>query len=149
MGIDLEEIRERFACKGQDVRSYAPLTLAYLGDAVYELLVRSVLVSEADVQVHRLHLRATSYVSAAAQAQLIRAILPELTQEELGYYRRGRNAKPHSVPKNAVVADYRAATGLEALCGYWYLTGQTGRLLALIKMGIEEIDPQRKGKNGT
>lgn len=141
MGADLiREIQERFACPAQDVRTYAPLTLAYLGDAVYELVIRSVLVSRRDMQVHHLHEHATGYVSAAAQARLAQELLPELTEEELGYYRRGRNAKSFSVPKHAAVSDYRTATGFEALCGYLYLTGQTERLLALIRLGVEKTE---------
>lgn len=141
MGTDLiGEIQGCFGCPAQDVRTYAPLTLAYLGDAVYELIVRSVLVSRKDMQVHHLHEHATGYVSAAAQARIAQALLPELTEEELGYYRRGRNAKSFSVPKHAAVSDYRTATGFEALCGYLYLTGQTERLLALVKLGMEQTE---------
>lgn len=141
MGIDLiASIKEQFGCEGQDVRTYAPLSLAYIGDAVYELVIRSVLLSRKDMQVHHHHEHATRYVSAAAQAKLMQGILPQLTEEEDGYYRRGRNAKSFSVPKHATIADYRTATGFEALCGYWYLTGQTERLLAMIKAGVDILE---------
>lgn len=141
MGINLiQAIKEQFECEGQDIRSYAPLSLAYVGDAVYELVIRSMLLSRKDMQVHYHHEHATRYVSAAAQAKLMREILPLLTEEEEGYYRRGRNAKSFSVPKHAAITDYRIATGFEALCGYWYLSGQTKRLLSMVKTGVAYLE---------
>ena len=120
----LTKIKEAFACEGQDVRAYSPLTLAYIGDGIYELVIRSVVVERANRSANDLHKKTTRYVKAPAQSAMIEALLPELTQEEEAVYRRGRNAK------------YRRATGFEALMGYLYLTGQIDRMLQLIKDGI-------------
>ena len=118
----LTKIKEAFACEGQDVRAYSPLTLAYIGDGIYELVIRSVVVERANRSANDLHKKTT--------------LLPELTEEEEAVYRRGRNAKSYTTAKNASVADYRRATGFEALMGYLYLTGQIDRMLQLIKDGI-------------
>ena len=121
----LTKIKEAFACEGQDVRAYSPLTLAYIGDGIYELVIRSVVVERANRSANDLHKKTTRYVKAPAQSAMIEALLPELTEEEEAVYRRGRNAK-----------SYRRATGFEALMGYLYLTGQIDRMLQLIKDGI-------------
>ena len=121
-----------------DVRTYSPLTLAYVGDAVYELVIRSVIVSRANRPANELHKLSVKYVQAAAQAAMAESLLPELSEEEEAVYRRGRNAKSYTMPKHSSVADYRRATGLEALIGYLYLSGQEQRLLDLIRRGIEK-----------
>lgn len=132
----LDQIKELFACDEQDIRAYSPLTLAYLGDAVYELVIRSVVVERANRSANDLHKEAVKYVKAQAQAKIIEALLELLTEEELAVYKRGRNAKSYTMAKNATMSDYRKATGLEALMGFLYLSGQTKRLLFLIKQGI-------------
>ena len=132
----LDQIKELFACDEQDLRAYSPLTLAYLGDAVYELVIRSVVVERANRSAYDLHKEAVKYVKAQAQAKIIEALLELLTEEELAVYKRGRNAKSYTMAKNATMSDYRKATGLEALMGFLYLSGQTKRLLFLIKQGI-------------
>lgn len=132
----LDQIKELFACDEQDLRAYSPLTLAYLGDAVYELVIRSVVVERANRSANDLHKEAVKYVKAQAQAKIIEALLELLTEEELAVYKRGRNAKSYTMAKNATMSDYRKATGLEALMGFLYLSGQTKRLLFLIKQGI-------------
>ena len=124
----LTKIKEAFACEGQDVRAYSPLTLAYIGDGIYELVIRSVVVERANRSANDLHKKTTRYVKAPAQSAMI--------EEEEAVYRRGRNAKSYTTAKNASVADYRRATGFEALMGYLYLTGQIDRMLQLIKDGI-------------
>lgn len=106
---------------------YSPLVLAYLGDAVFELYVRKTLIGHGNTQVDKLHRRATGIVSCEAQCESFRLIEPLLTEEELAVFKRGRNAKS-SVPKHATVAAYRTATGLEALVGYIYLSGNFTRL---------------------
>ena len=135
----LDRIKETFACKENDVRSYSPLTLAYVGDVVYDLIIRSVVVERGNRAVNDLHKRTTTYVKAATQARMIEALLPFLSEEEEAVYKRGRNAKSYSTAKNASVADYRKATGFEALMGYLYLSNNTERMLELIKKGIELI----------
>lgn len=133
----LDRIKETFACKENDVRSYSPLTLAYVGDAVYDLIIRSVVVERGNRAVNDLHKRTTTYVKAATQARMIEALLPFLSEEEEAVYKRGRNAKSYSTAKNASVADYRKATGFEALIGYLYLCNRMERVLALCKQGID------------
>lgn len=133
----LEQIKKVFDCKGQDVRAYSPLTLAYIGDAVYDLVIRSVVVERANRSVNDLHKKTVKYVSATAQSVMIQALLEELTDDEEAVYKRGRNAKSYTTAKNASVSDYRKATGFEALMGFLYLTGQPDRLLYLIRRGIE------------
>ena len=132
----LTKIKQVFDCEGQDVRAYSPLTLAYIGDGIYELVIRSIVVERANRSANDLHKKTTRYVKAPAQSAMIEALLPELTEDEEAVYRRGRNAKSYTTAKNASVADYRRATGFEALMGYLYLTGQTDRMLDLIKDGI-------------
>lgn len=133
----IEQIKTVFECKEQDVRAYSPLTLAYIGDAVYDLIIRSVVVERANRSANDLHKKTVRYVKAEAQSTMITALLSELTLEEEAVYKRGRNAKSHTTAKNASVSDYRKATGFEALMGYLYLTGQTDRMLYLVKKGIE------------
>lgn len=138
----LDEIKKKFDCKDVDIRTYSPLTLAYIGDAIYDLIIRSVIVERANQAPDRLHKMTIRYVNARTQAQMIEALEEELSGEELAVYHRGRNAKSYTSAKNASVLQYRKATGLEALFGYLYLNGSTDRLLSLIgqafdKMGME------------
>lgn len=133
----LHQIKQVFACKEQDVRAYSPLTLAYIGDAIYDLIIRSVVVERGNRAANDLHKRTTRYVKAEAQAKIIMALAEELTEEEEAVYKRGRNAKSYTSSKNATIGDYRKATGFEALMGFLYLTEQTDRMLYLIQRGIE------------
>ena len=132
-------IRELFGLKEVDMKAYSPLTLAYIGDAAYELVIRTMVVEKGNRQASQLHRLTTSYVKAQAQAAMIEALEPELTEEELAIYKRGRNAKSYTSAKNASILDYRKATGLEALIGYLYLSGREERVLFLIKEGIGRI----------
>lgn len=111
--------------------AYSALTLAYLGDCVYELYVRSHLTSDGNHKVCDLHRAATQYVCAAAQAEFYRKVQGILTEEENAAFHRGRNTKSHP-PKNAEVADYRIATGVETLLGHLYVTGRTERISELM-----------------
>jgi ribonuclease-3 family protein len=116
-----------------------PLTLAYIGDAVYEIYIRTALmVSEPDRSVHKLHNMATGYVKAHAQCELVHKLTPYLIEEELDVIRRGRNSKSGSVPKNADVIEYRTATGFEALIGYLYIQGKTKRLMEILSYSIQK-----------
>ena len=132
-------IRELFGLKEVDMKAYSPLTLAYIGDAAYELVIRTMVVEKGNRQASQLHRLTTSYVKAQAQAAMIEALEPELTEEKLAIYKRGRNAKSYTSAKNASILDYRKATGLEALIGYLYLSGREERVLFLIKEGIGRI----------
>jgi len=134
----LGQIEAIFACGGKDVRSYSPLTLAYIGDAVYDLVIRSIIVGQANRPANELHGLATKYVRAGAQARMAEVLLEMLSEEEAAVYRRGYNAKPRTTAKNASLRDYHKATGYEALLGYLYLSNRVDRLLLLVKTGIEK-----------
>lgn len=137
---EIKTVHDAFA--PPDPRQMNPLQMAYIGDTVHDLYVRSMLVSRG-ASVGAMHKQAVRMVSASAQARMLDAIEPELTQAEADVARRGRNAQAkHAAPKNADPADYAHATGLEALWGYLYVTGQHARLDTLIRaaiMGTEEI----------
>lgn len=115
-------------------REYSPLVLAYLGDAIYELFVRTMVIAEENAPVYKLHKHSTDFVKAKAQSRAVHKILEFLTQEEQEIVRRGRNAKPGTVPKNADIMEYKYATGLEALLGYLYLKQDYIRLMQVLKM---------------
>lgn len=138
METNLIQLKELFHLKDQDLRSYSPLTLAYIGDGVYELIIRTILVKKGNCPVNRLHKKASSLVKAGAQSAIMEVIEEKLTPEELSVYRRGRNAHSPTMAKHATMADYRRATGFEALMGYLYLKEDYTRMLTLIRMGIGE-----------
>ncbi len=117
----------------------APLVLAYLGDAVYELEIRQMLVKRDHSRPAKLNKEAAQLVCAAAQSRIAEAILPYLTEEEEAIYRRGRNAHSPTTAKNQTVGDYRRATGFEALIGYLHLCGETARMRELIALGLSGI----------
>ncbi len=124
--------------------AYSPLALAYIGDGIYELVIRSVVVAQGNRQVKKLHQQTSRYVKAQAQSRMMETLLPLLTQEEEEIYRRGRNAKSYSVAKNASVHDYRRATGMEALLGYLYLNGELDRLLTLVQTAVDNYVPDER-----
>ena len=134
----LEEIHMYFPREEVDIRNYAPLKLAYLGDAVYEIIVRTLIMESVGGPVKNLHKASSELVNAGAQAKLVLAMMDELTEEELAAYRHGRNAKTSSVAKNADIHDYRNATGLEALFGYLYMTNHTERAIELLKIAMDK-----------
>lgn len=134
-----EMTAQALGLKEVDIRTYSPLVLAYIGDAVYELLIRTRVISRGSMQVSKMHKKSASLVKAETQANLIKILSEELTEEELTVYKRGRNAKSVTMAKHATMIDYRMATGFEALVGYLYLTDQTERLLALVHDGLERI----------
>ena len=138
METNLIQLKELFHLEDQDLRSYSPLTLAYIGDGVYELIIRTILVKKGNCPVNRLHKKASSLVKAGAQSAIMEVIEEELTPEELSVYRRGRNAHSPTMAKHETMADYRRATGFEALMGYLYLKEDYTRMLTLVRMGIGE-----------
>lgn len=140
----LEQIHKYFPTDARDANTYSPINLAYLGDAVYEIIIRTLIVEGKPGMVKSLHMRSSRLVNAGAQAKLMSAIEPSLTEEEFAIYKRGRNAKSHSVAKNADIHDYRIATGFEALIGFLYLRGDMERCLELIQLGYPAIAPARK-----
>ena len=134
METNLMQLKELFHLEDQDLRSYSPLTLAYIGDGVYELVIRTILVKKGNCPVNRLHKKASSLVKAGAQSAIMEVIEEKLTSEELSVYRRGRNAHSPTMAKHATMADYRRATGFEAMMGYLYLKEDYTRMLTLIRM---------------
>lgn len=139
--INLKELfMGEFQLEEQDIRTYSPLTLAYIGDAIFELVVRTVLVERKNMQPEKLHKAATKIVKAETQSLLVEVLKEELTEEELAVFKRGRNAKAVTRAKNATMSDYRRATGFEALMGYLYLKGDLERMIRLISLGIEKAE---------
>ena len=132
-----EYLNGKFNIEPKDIRTYSPLTLAYIGDAIYDVVIRSILVNKGNTPVNKLHQRASQVVKATTQATMVLALMDELTDEERDWYRRGRNSKPHTKAKNASTMDYLEATGFEAVMGYLYLTGNMDRICELVNRGID------------
>lgn len=132
------QILAAFPGKKQDIRTYSPLTLAYIGDGIYDLIIRTVVVNRANRPANELHRMTVKYVSAGAQAKIADALWESFNEEEQSVFRRGRNSKPHTTAKNATTQDYLKATGLEAVLGYLYLTENMERALELVKIGLEK-----------
>lgn len=136
----LGRIKWEFICKEVDIKTYSPLTLAYIGDGIYDLIIRTVVVERGNRGANGLHKSTSKLVNAGMQAAMAEALLGEFTEEEAAVYKRGRNAKAYSTAKNATVADYRKATGLEALFGYLYLTDRFERIIELVKKAFAALD---------
>lgn len=132
-----ESILSFFDIEEKDIRTYSPLTLAFLGDAVYELVIRTLVVGKGNTSPAKLHKTSSSFEKAAAQSALLDRIEEELTDDEMDFVRRGRNSKPRTMAKNASTKDYLKATGLETLIGYLYIKGDEERLFYLMEKGIE------------
>lgn len=118
----------------EEIELMSPLTWAYIGDAVYELYIRNKLINETNLKPHKLHIEAIKYVKAKSQAEKLKEIYDNLTEEEKNIVRRGRNTQNHHLPKNSNVKEYMYATAFEALIGYLYLTKQGTRLKEIFKM---------------
>lgn len=138
--MNLKELDLILGDQGEiDPKGISPLVLAYIGDAVYEMFVRLTVLTDGNAPVNRLHKKARDLVNAKAQAEMYFRIAKELTEEEAAVFRRGRNAKSFTTPKNADLMDYRHATGLEALFGYLYLKGEKQRAINLFSLGMGDI----------
>ena len=135
----LQKIKQEFDCKDVDLRTYSALTLAFLGDCVYDIIIRTVVVERGNRATQGLHKKKSYLVNAKTQKELIESIQDLLNPEEEDIYRRGRNAKSYTTAKNASVGDYRKATGFEALLGYLYLDDKMDRVLFLVKEGLKRI----------
>lgn len=129
-------LMDGISIKKGDVNAYSPLVLAYVGDAVYEIYIRTMMVSKGNAPVHKLHKQSVAYVKAKAQSDNIHRILELLTQDEQDAVRRGRNAKSGNIPRNTDIDEYKYATGFEALLGYLYLRGEYERLRQVLKMSV-------------
>lgn len=132
-------MNELFQMTEVDVSTYSPLTLAYMGDCIYDLIIRSLVVNKGNKQVNKLHQETSSLVQASTQSLMMRTMQEHLTEEEHAIYKRGRNAKSVSPAKNQSITDYRRATGFEALLGYLYLKKEWKRMLDLVKIGLDSI----------
>ena len=131
--------KEAMKLKEVEAREYSPLALAYLGDAVYELAIRTFVMNHGNTQVNKMHQKTAGLVKAEAQANFYKVLEEELTEEEKAVYRRGRNAKSVTMAKHATMKDYRMATGFEALMGYLYLTEQMERMAELLGHGLKKL----------
>lgn len=132
-------MQEIFQMKEVDPGTYSPLTLAYIGDSIYDLVIKSLVVNEGNKQVQKLHKATSTLVQASAQSKMMRRMQEHLTEEEHAVFKRGRNAKSVSPAKNQSITDYRRATGFEALLGYLYLKKEWKRMLELVKIGLDSI----------
>lgn len=148
MGTELaDEIITGLNLEKTDVRGVPALTLAYLGDAVYEIVIRTMLVEKGMMHVGDLNKAAVGYVRAEAQKNLFKALEQELSEEETAAFKRGRNVKSNGCAKNASITDYRIATGFEALVGYLYLSGRMERIVELVKIGLAKLNVSSKADN--
>lgn len=133
---------DKEAGSAADPAAYSPLVLAFLGDSVYELMIRTKLVGRGNARLKDLNREKSSYVKASSQSRMMEAIEPLLTEKEESIYHRGRNARSYSSAKNAAIADYRRATGFEALIGYLYLSGEYERMKELVDAGIKLVQQE-------
>lgn len=137
-----DTVNEVFGLNSVNPNEYSPLSLAFIGDSVFDVVIKTIMVERANCQVNKLQNRTSKIVRATSQAQIYDALKDFLTEEEANIMRRGRNAKPYTKAKNASYSEYCKATGVEALTGYLYLKGETKRLVELIKLGIDKSELQ-------
>ena len=130
-------MKQELGIKDVDIRTYSPLALAYIGDCVFDMIIRHIVVSKGNMAVSKYHQKVSGIVNARTQAVMIAGLEPELSEEEQNIYKRGRNSKPATSAKNASIKEYKMATGMEALLGYLYLTDQHERLIELVKRSME------------
>ena len=136
----LNEINKAFGLSNVKPNEYSPLGLAFIGDSIFDVVIKTIIVEQGNCQVNKLQKRTSEMVKAVSQAKIADALKDDLTEEEATILRRGRNAKPYTKAKNASYGEYCKATGVEALCGYLYLKGETQRLVQLIKLGLEKTE---------
>lgn len=138
MEDSLKVIADSFPLDAQKVKTYSALSFAYIGDSVYDLIIRTMITTRGNTKPNKYHSRVIGYVNAAAQTRMMEKIKPYLNEEEKVMFRRGKNAKSASCAKNQTHHDYRIATGFETLIGYLYLTGKMERIMELVAIGLEE-----------
>ncbi|MCM1179130.1 MAG: ribonuclease III [Clostridium sp.] len=134
--------KEELGVQDVNPRNYSPLALAYIGDSIFDVMVRTMEVSRVNMQANKYHHHVSRIVCAPAQARMILAIEGRLTEEERDVFKRGRNAKSYTKAKNASTIDYRNATGYEALLGYLYLKEDFERLTDVVKMGLAVLEQE-------
>ena len=133
-------LEECFSPGKTEAEQYSPLDLAYIGDCIFDLIIKTLVIRKGNKQVQKLHQETSRYVQASAQSEMMRAMQEQLTEEEHAVYKRGRNAKSVSPAKNQSITDYRRATGFEAVMGYLYLKKEWKRLLDLVKIGLDSLE---------
>ena len=133
-------MNEVFQMEEVDIQTYSPLALAYIGDSVYDVVIKSLVLNQGNRQVQKLHQDTSKLVQASTQSLMMRTMQEHLTEEEHGVYKRGRNAKSVTPAKNQTVTDYRRATGFEALLGFLYLKKDFKRLIDLVKIGLDSLE---------
>lgn len=137
---NFQYFKESLKIEHENPDSYSPLALAYIGDSIFDVMVRTVEVSKVNKQVNKYHRDVSRIVCAPAQAKMVSAIYDSLTEEEQGIYKRGRNANSYTKAKNASRADYRRATGFEAVLGYLYLKEDFKRLTDVVRMSLDALE---------
>lgn len=141
----LEKLQSQEGVRDEkEVKMMAPLTLAYMGDAVFETYIRNYLIQQSNLLVKELHKKAILYVKAKAQAEIVHQLEEQLTEEEWGIVKKGRNQKSATTPKNAELIDYKYATGFETLLGYLFFTGKIQRLIEIMEKSVAIINNSKK-----
>ena len=138
MEKSLDLIQGHYPLTEVELRTYSALAFAYVGDSVYDLIIRTKVVSKGNNRPNKYHQEAVRFVNAKGQTEMMHKIKPYLNEEEITIFRRGRNSKTISAAKNQSLHDYRIATGFEALIGYLYLAGRMERIMELIQIGLGE-----------
>lgn len=133
-------MQEMFHMQEVDIHIYSPLALAFIGDCIFDLIIKSLVLNQGNKQVQKLHRETSRIVQASSQSQMMREIQEHLTEEEHAVYKRGRNSRTVTPAKNQSVTDYRRATGFEALLGYLYLKKEWKRILELVKIGLDALE---------
>jgi len=143
-----EQIKQVLDLPDIDANGLSALGLAYIGDCVFDLVIKTMIIAAGNRSVKNLHNDTSALVQAASQSRMMRFMQEHLDDEERGVYHRGRNAKSVSPAKNQTITDYRRATGFEALIGYLYLKGRTERLLELIRIGLDgDVSDEKEASN--
>lgn len=139
---NFQYFKDMFHIEHGDPELYSPLALAYIGDSVFDIMIRTMEVSQVNKQVNKYHKDVSRIVCAPAQAKMIMAMKENLTEEERNIYKRGRNANSYTKAKNATRTEYRKATGFEAVLGYLYLKEDFKRLTDVVKMGLDALQEE-------
>lgn len=135
-------MQEIFQMQEVDIKTYSPLALAYIGDCIFDLIIKSLVLNQGNKQVQKMHKETSRIVQASAQSLMMREIQKHLTEEEHLVYKRGRNTKTVSPARNQSLTDYRRATGFESLLGYLYLKKEGKRMLDLVKIGLDSLETE-------
>lgn len=139
-------LNQHYPLNEVELRTYSALSFAYIGDSVYDMIIRTMVVSKGNNRPNKYHREVIKYVNAKAQTEMMGIIKEYLTEEELTMFRRGRNSKTISPAKNQSHHDYRIATGFEALVGYLYLAGRMERIMELVEIGLKEMTAKKTEK---